>query len=238
MFAILKREVCSYFTSPIGYVFIAVCMLTSGTTFAASSLSAGIADITPVFEFMFVVLMVFVPLLTMRLMSEDKRQKTDQLLLTAPISLVGLVAGKFLAAYAVFLLGILILPVYGVILSFYVDVTWITIWGNFTGLALLGGVYTALGMFISSLTENQTIAAVGSIFLNFALSLLNAILSFIPERFINDTMIEVFKGISVYDRYMSFTLGIFTTTNVLFFVSFIVVFIFLTGRIIEKRRWS
>lgn len=234
MIAVLKREICAYFTSPIGYVFIAVCMLTSGIWFFASVLASGKADISPVFQFMFFVLMIFVPVLTMRLMSEEKRQKADQLLLTAPISLAGLVIAKFLSAYAVFLLGVSVLPIYGIVLSFFAEVAWITIWGNFAGIALLGGIYVALGLFISSLTENQMIAAVGSMFLNLTTILLGAVAAAIPIDFIA----EIFKSISVFDRYMQFTLGIFTLSNVLFFASIIAVFVFLTGRVIEKRRWS
>ncbi|MCL2108089.1 MAG: ABC transporter permease subunit [Oscillospiraceae bacterium] len=238
MFAILKREFRAYFTSPIGYVFVAVCMLTSGLVFRAEALVYGSADISGVFRFMFVVLMVAVPLLTMRLMAEDKRQKTDQLLLTAPISLNGLVAGKFLAAYVVFLLGIGIIPIYGVVLSFFADVAWVPIWGNFLGIALLGGIYVALGLLISSLTENQMIAAVASIFLNFVISLLNTIVAFIPARFLTDSVVSFFKQVSVYERYVQFTLGIFKVSNLLFFVSIAAVFVFLTARLIDVRRWN
>jgi ABC-2 type transport system permease protein len=234
MFAIFKREVGAYFTSPIGYVFVAVCMLTSGLWFYMDALSVGSADFTGVYQFMFIVLMIFVPVLTMRLMSEDKRQKVDQLLLTAPISLTSLVTGKFLSAYAVFLLGVCVLPVYGIVLSFFASVSWMTLWGSFVGLVLLGGIYVALGLFISSLTENQMIAAVGSIFLNLIIFLMTPLASYIDVRFISNAI----KSISVFERYVEFTLGIFTFSNMLFFITVIAGFLFLTVRILEKRRWA
>ena len=99
MFAIFKRELKAYFTSPLGYVFLAIFYAFSGLFFYIFSLSVGSTDISSVFLMMFIVLMVFVPLLTMRLLSEDKKQKTDQLILTAPVSLLSIVMGKFLAAY-------------------------------------------------------------------------------------------------------------------------------------------
>jgi len=234
MLAILKREIGSYFTSPIGYVFVAVCMLTSGLFFYINSLSAGSTDLSSVFVIMFFILMIFIPVLTMRLMSEEKRQKTDQLVLTAPVGLFGLVTGKFLSAFTVYLIGIAVLPVYGVVLSFFVHISWMTLWGNVAGIILLGGVYVSLGLLISTMTENQMIAAVGSMFLNLVIFLLDALSSIIPFKILSDA----FKGISVYNRYIEFTMGIFTLSNVLFFVTFIAVLLFLTARVIERRRWA
>jgi ABC-2 type transport system permease protein len=183
---------------------------------------------------MFFVLMIFVPVLTMRLMSEEKRQKADQLLLTAPVSLIGLVTGKFLSAYAVFLLGVSILPIYGIVLSFFTDISWITLWGNFVGILLLGGVYVALGLFVSSLTENQMIAAVGSIFLNLVIFLMNTLSAVIPVRVISRTL----RHISIFDRYVEFTLGLFVVANILFFLTIVAIFLFFTVRVLERRRWA
>ncbi|MCL2696835.1 MAG: ABC transporter permease [Oscillospiraceae bacterium] len=234
MLAIFKRELTAYFTSPIGYVFVAACILTSGIVFYLFSLGQGSTDLTAVFQFMYFVLMIFVPVLTMRLMSEEKRQKADQLLLTAPVSLIGLVTGKFLSAYAVFLLGVIILPIYGIVLSFFVSISWMTLWGNFAGLLLLGGVYAALGLFVSSLTENQMIAAVGSMFLNLVIFLMNALASVIPVQIVSNTL----RSISIFDRYIDFTLGMFIVANILFFITVMAIFLFLTVRVLERRRWA
>ena len=176
MFAIFKRELKAYFTSPLGYVFLAIFYAFSGLFFYIFSLSVGSTDISSVFLMMFMVLMVFVPLLTMRLLSEDKKQKTDQLILTAPVSLLSIVMGKFLAAYAIFAIGVAVMPVYGFVMSTFATVSWLPIWGNTVGLLLLGGIFVSIGLFISSLTENQMIAAIGGFFINLMILLMNCLL--------------------------------------------------------------
>ena len=234
MFAIFKRELKAYFTSPLGYVFLAIFYAFSGLFFYIFSLSVGSTDISSVFLMMFVVLMVFVPLLTMRLLSEDKKQKTDQLILTAPVSLLSIVMGKFLAAYAIFAIGVAVMPVYGFVMSTFATVSWLPIWGNTVGLLLLGGIFVSIGLFISSLTENQMIAAIGGFFINLMILLMNTLKSALPNGFLQD----VLSSISVYSRYSEITSGIFSLSSLIFFVSVIFIFLFLTVRVLEKRRWA
>ena len=234
MFAIFKRELKSYFTSPLGYVFLAIFYAFSGLFFYIFSLSVGSTDISSVFLMMFIVLMVFVPLLTMRLLSEDKKQKTDQLILTAPVSLLSIVMGKFLAAYAIFAIGVAVMPVYGFVMSTFATVSWLPIWGNTVGLLLLGGIFVSIGLFISSLTENQMIAAIGGFFINLMILLMNTLKSALPNGFLQD----VLSSISVYSRYSEITSGIFSLSSLIFFVSVIFIFLFLTVRVLEKRRWA
>ena len=234
MFAIFKRELKAYFTSPLGYVFLAIFYAFSGLFFYIFSLSVGSTDISSVFLMMFIVLMVFVPLLTMRLLSEDKKQKTDQLILTAPVSLLSIVMGKFLAAYAIFAIGVAVMPVYGFVMSTFATVSWLPIWGNTVGLLLLGGIFVSIGLFISSLTENQMIAAIGGFFINLMILLMNTLKSALPNGFLQD----VLSSISVYSRYSYITNGIFSLSSLIFFVSVIFIFLFLTVRVLEKRRWA
>ena len=234
MTAILKRELSAYFKSPIGYVFIAVSFLFSGFFFWYFTLSVGNTDVSFVFLGMFYVYMIFVPVLTMRLMADENKQRTDQLLLTAPIGLMRLVAGKFLAAYLVFLLGDIVMLMYGVVLSFFAAVNWALILGNFTALALIGAVFVSAGLFVSTLTESQMVAAIGSIALNVAMALINVIASVIPIQLISD----VLSQISVFDRYYEFTTGIFSVSGVVFFASAAFIFLFLTVRVLERRRWA
>lgn len=234
MFAIFKRELKAYFTSPLGYVFLAIFYAFSGLFFYIFSLSVGSTDISSVFLMMFIVLMVFVPLLTMRLLSEDKKQKTDQLTLTAPVSLLSIVMGKFLAAYAIFAIGVAVMPVYGFVMSTFATVSWLPIWGNTVGLLLLGGIFVSIGLFISSLTENQMIAAIGGFFINLMILLMNTLKSALPNGFLQD----VLSSISVYSRYSEITSGIFSLSSLIFFVSVIFIFLFLTVRVLEKRRWA
>lgn len=234
MFAIFKRELKAYFTSPLGYVFLAIFYAFSGLFFYIFSLSVGSTDISSVFLMMFIVLMVFVPLLTMRLLSEDKKQKTDQLILTAPVSLLSIVMGKFLAAYAIFAIGVAVMPVYGFVMSTFATVSWLPIWGNTVGLLLLGGIFVSIGLFISSLTENQMIAAIGGFFINLMILLMNTLKRALPNGFLQD----VLSSISVYSRYSEITNGIFSLSSLIFFVSVIFIFLFLTVRVLEKRRWA
>lgn len=234
MFSIFKREFRAYFTSPLGYVFLAIFYAFSGLFFYIFSLSIGSTDISGVFLMMFIVLMVFVPLLTMRLLSEDKKQKTDQLILTAPVSLLSIVMGKFLAAYAIFVIGVAVMPVYGFVMSTFTTISWLPIWGNTVGLLLIGGIFVSVGLFVSSLTENQMIAAIGSFFINLMILLMNTLTSALPSGIFKD----VLASVSVYSRYSEITNGIFSLSSLIFFISVIFIFLFLTVRVLEKRRWA
>lgn len=239
MLAIMKREFESYFTSPLGYVYLAVFYGFSGLFLWLTCLTAGTASLSGTFLWMFFIMMILIPVLTMRTMADDKRQKTDQLTLTSPVSLFGIVAGKFLASFLIFLIGAVILLIYAVFLAGAAENAgntfgWAEVWGNFVGLCLMGGVFISAGIFISGLTENQMIAAVGSIGVNIVLCLFDIIASYIPI----ESLKSVLNSLSVFYKYQEFTYGIFSLKNVLFFVSLIVIFNFLTMRTIERRRWS
>ena len=114
------------------------------------------------------------------------------------------------------------------------EFAWATFWGNFVGMILMGGVFISVGIFISNLTENQMIAAIGSIGANIVLCLFDIISNYIPVEGIR----SVINSLSVFYKYEEFTVGIFSLKNILFFVSLIVIFNFLTMRFIERRRWS
>lgn len=230
----MKRELLSYFTSPLGYVFVAVFYLFSGLFLYLFPLYSQTADMSSVYVGMFFVMLVMIPILTMRLMSEEKRQKTDQLLLTSPVSLTRLVLGKFLSAFSILVICVFIFVVYGIVLSCFAEVNWAVIWGNIVGMLLLGSVCASSGLFISTLTENQMIAAVFSIGLNIVFILVDSFAAVMPVKFLQD----VFYSLSFYSRYSEFTLGIFSLSNVFFFLSVAFVFLFLTVRVLEKRRWS
>jgi ABC-2 type transport system permease protein len=170
----------------------------------------------------------------MRLFSEERKHKTDQALLTAPISLVGLVLGKFFAAVCIFLAGLGITLVYGLVISFVAVPNWALILGNFVALALLGMALIAIGMFISSLTENQVVAAVGA----FAIGLLLLLMDSLGSLITNSVFAAIVNGLSFNRHYARFTTGIFDLTGVVFFFCVSAVFVFLTVRVQEKRRWN
>ncbi len=234
MSAIFKREVKAYFNSLIGYIFLGAFFAASGVLFSITSLSYGSADMANMFSMLFFVLLVLIPLLTMRTLSEDKRAKTDQCLLTAPVSMTGLVMGKYLAALLIYAMGVAMTLVYAIVVSFFGAVSWMEVLGNVVGLLLVGAAYIAVGVLISALTENQVIAAVGAFACCLALYLISAIAAVIPVEWIS----KIFSELSFSDRYTTFTYGIFDFSNVLFFISATVIFLFLTVRVLERRRWS
>ena len=234
MLAIYKREMRSYFTTPIGYIFLAIFFAVSGAVFAYSTLYSMTADTTVYFTFMMCVFVVLLPLLTMKLFSEEKKTRTDQLLLTAPISIISMVAAKFLAAYTMFAGSMLVSSLQFLILYRYAVVKTSVLLGNLLAILLVGMVFIAVGTFVSSLAENQLAAAVGTIGLLFvlaAISLLNQFIPFYPIRF-------VLQCISVFSRFQNFTNGIFDIASIIYYLSVTAVFLFLTVRVYERRRWA
>ena len=234
MSAILKREARAYFDSLIGYIFLTAFFAGSGILFSVSSLQYGSTDMSGMYSGLFYILLVLIPILTMRTLSEEKRQKTDQLLLTAPISLSALVIGKFLAAMIIYSIGVCMTLVYAIVVSFFGTVSWLTVLGNVVGLLLLGAAFIAVGILVSSLTENQVIAAIGGFAAMLSLYLIGTIAAIIPINWIA----RILSNLSFSTRYSPFTYGVFDFSNVLFFISAAVIFLFLTVRVLERRRWS
>ena len=242
MKAIFRREFGAYFKSPIGYIFLTAFYAASGVLFGITAVSTssldGLLYLTPdmstMFTLLFYVLMVLIPILTMRTMSEEMKNKTDQCLLTAPINLVSLVVGKFLAAFCVYAMGVAATFVYAIVLNFFVEVHWLEVMGTILGLLLIGAAFIAICMFVSSLTENQVTAAVSGFAAILVMYLISSIASIISVNWIANILYEL----SVLSRYAYFTYGIFDFSNVLFFISMVVVFLFLTIRVVERRRWS
>lgn len=234
MGAIFRREVLSYFTSPIGYIFLAAFYASSAVIFSVVSLENGSTQLDSVFMNLMIILIVLIPILTMRTISEEKKNKTDQCLLTSPVSLFGIVAGKFLAAFLIYVLGVAITLVYAVVVSAFAAPDWTVILGNIVGLVLLGAAFIAVGIFCSSFTENQIVSAVVSFIALTVLYLFTTIGNLIPIEFISN----IFSKLSFLERYYGFTYGLFDLSNVLFFISATVVFLFLSVRVLERRRWA
>lgn len=235
MGAIFRRELKAYFTSPVAYVFIAAFYVYTANYFVNYNMAAGSADMSYAFSSAFVIMMVLLPLLTMRLMSEDKKQRTDQCLLTAPVSLGGIVAGKFFAAVCVFLAAMAIYVPYVIVLySLAGTVEWATIIGTMAALLLLGSSFISVGIFVSSLTESQVVAAIASFIINIFFYMLDMLANSVSNEFVSNIMVSL----GFYSRYNEFTTGVFDLSSVLFFVSTIFIFNFLTVRVLEKRRWA
>ena len=234
MTAIIRRELSSYFSSPIGYIFLAVFYVFSGFYFMVTTLGPRTTDLAGVFGSLFTIVLFLIPLLTMRLFSEDLKHRTDQALLTAPINLTSLVLGKFFAAVFVFALGLSITLVYGVIIATFAPPNWASIWGNYAALLLLGMALISVGMFISSMTENQVIAAVGVFAVSLLLLFIDALSGIVSSPFV----LMLLRSLSFMLRFDGFTSGLFDLSSAMFFFSVSLVFVFLTVRVLERRRWS
>lgn len=235
MIAIFKRELKAYFISPIGYIFIAVFLCVSGFLFSMSTLKAGEgSSVASWFMFVLIMFIVLIPLLTMRLLSEDRKSKTEQVLLTSPVTLGGVIFGKFLAAYVVFAGTFLVSCLNCLILYKYTEPNTAIIFGNMIAILLIGGAFIAIGLFISATTENQLIAAIITIFAILGLLIVGQLSNYVD----NYVLRVIIDSISVMSRYNYFTYGLFDINSTIYYVSIMAIFLFLTIRIYEKRRWS
>ncbi|MEN6480338.1 MAG: ABC transporter permease subunit [Anaerolineales bacterium] len=234
MRAILKREFRAYFQSPLGYVFVAALYFFSGYYLFTYNLYGGTTNMTRLFGLLFPVVLFLVPVLTMRLLSEDRRLKTDQLLLTSPVTPLDIVLAKYLAALAVFVIGILAPLLHAAVLSFYGPLDWPAVVGNWLGLFLLGAALIAIGMFLSSLTESQVVAAVAGFVVSLFLMLVDALALVVDSAFWQ----EFFRQLSFNKRYEPFTLGILELPGVVFFLSIGALFVLLTVARLDRERWG
>lgn len=234
MKAIAKRELKSYFSSPIGYVCIAVLLSLFGFWYYNVMLSGSSSMITNVYGTMFIWCMMIIPILTMRSMSEERKNKTDQALLTAPVGVGSIVMGKFLAAFAVYFIALTgsLLP--AAVISCFSKPSWAVILGNYIGSLLYGAAMISIGVFISSLTVSQVIAAIGT----FAVSVFLMIIGQAGTSVSGTFLYKLITWISFDSRYHPFTQGMFDISGVVFFISVVAVFVFLTARKLESRRWS
>lgn len=235
MGAMYKREIRAYFNSPLGYVIIAIVVAMSGTFFS-TILSAGLSYIQYIFSNLLVIIMAVIPLLTMRLISEDKNLKIDQLLLTSPTSISSIVWGKFLAAITVFFLSISVTFVYMIILASLSTPNWNIFFGNFIGVFFMGCALISVGLFISSTTESQVIAGIVSYAVIMIIGFFDLIAFLIPSEL--DFLSKILLELSFNAKLNDLVNGILNISHFVFFTSIIIVFNFLTGRMLEKKRWS
>ena len=181
MTAIYKRELKSYLTSMVGYLFIFFVLVLTGIYFSAYQLSAAYPKFETTLSAVTFVFLIGVPILTMRVLAEERKQKTDQLLLTAPVSVGNIVTGKYLALVTVYAIPILVLCTYPLIMSKFGTVDFGTAYTAILGFFLLGCANIAIGLFMSALTESQVIAAVLTFVLLFAFYMMNGISSFFSK---------------------------------------------------------
>ena len=234
MAAIFKRELSSYFNSAVGYVVLAVFWFFSGLSFYTYCLLYNTSSMSMFFASMFLMILLIIPLITMRTFAEEKRQKTEQALLTAPVNLFEIVFGKFLAAFVMFAMCTAIFLLYAIIIATFTAPDWAVFFSTMLGLLLLGGAVIAIDMFISVLTESQIIAATVSIGVGILIERLSSIANYINTQWVTDLI----NKISFDKHFSNFSTGIISLPSIVFFLTGTALFLFLSARVFEKRRFS
>lgn len=287
MIAVFKHELKNYFQSLTAYVFGAFLLVFVGIGAMLYNLSAAVSNFEFVLSFSSLIFVIIVPILTMRVIAEERRQKTDQLLYSLPLSTTKVILGKYFALLVVYLVPLCVIATYPLIFSQYGDVYLPTSYGSMFAFFLMGASLIALGIFISSLTENQGFAAgigIAAILLNyfsvslaeyvsatalgsaFTIFILAALLGFVIHHLTkNDTLAygvsltlmalttvmyfidesnfegllpDIMKKLSLFDRLDTFVNGVFDMTAIVYFLSVIVFFLFLSVQSLEKRRYN
>jgi len=287
MLTIYKKELRSYFTSMIGYVFIAFFLVIIGINFLFTNLIGGYANFEYALSGIVFIFVLLVPLLTMRLIAEENKQKTDQLLLTSPISARAIILGKFFAVFTIFLIVMAITCTYPLILVKFGTVSLATAYATIVGFTLLGGAYLAMGLFFSALSDSQVVAAIISFIVFIFTVLMDSIAKILPTdnksawiifsvilliiclivflmmhnltvtigtglvgelllttiyimqpTLFDGLVVKVMEWFSVITRFDTFALGIFDLSSVVYYISIIFIFLYLTTQAIKKKRWS
>ena len=235
MIAVYKKEMRSYFTSVIGYVFLVLYLAIAGAVFCYTTLFSMSSDVTQFYTLMLIISSVMLPLLTMKSFSEERKAKTEQLLLTSPVSIIGIVVGKFLAAYTVFAACMVLNSLYFLFLIDYATLKFAVLVGNLVAILLVGMVYIAIGLFVSSLTENQLSAAIGTIAIILGFLIIGLAGTLVPASY---KIRYVFDFISIFSRFQAFTAGYLDVAALVYYISVAFIFVYLTVRIYDRRRYS
>lgn len=234
MISIFQRELRSYFNSMIGYVYIAAVLFFIGVYFMAYNLQGGYPKFSYALLSLTSIFMFVIPILTMKSMAEERRAKTDQLLLTAPVTLTGIVLGKYLAMVAVMAIPVALSGICPLIIAANGTAYLKSDYASIAAFLLLGCVYVAVGMFISSLTESQIIAAIGTFAVLLVLNLWNGFMSFLPV--IVSDVLSKFAFSNVFANFAQYDM--FDMGGLVLYLSLAFLFVFLTVQTLQKRRWN
>lgn len=233
MFPILKREIRSYLYSPISYVLIGTFIFLFSVFFLLFSVNYQKAEMAQALSMAGLILVFLIPLLTMKVLTDEKKYGTDVLLFTTPLSTEKIVLGKFFSICFLYLVMIFISLIYPATLMLFGTPSLEPIAGGYFGMLLLGISMISLGLFTSAFTDNQVVAAVFS----FLSLLFMWIIDQIATSF-GGVFGKILTWISLLSRWDDFSKGILDLRAVLYYISFTFVFVFLTVRVIEKRRWT
>lgn len=231
MGGIIKKELRQYFKSMTGYVFIAMFLVITGFYFVAGNLMSQDGDIRTFFASIFPVVVFLIPILTMRSYSEEKKQRTDELLLTSPIRITWVIGGKFCATMLVFLLALGITLLYPVVLAALGVSDPLVTAGNYLGMILMASSFVSIGLFVSVQTENQLVAAAVTYALLLLLYLMGSV-----KSFAGGVAGELMSFMAIASHFEEFTYGIFNIANVIYFISITALFLFFSVYSLESKR--
>ena len=237
--ATFRRELRAYFFSPLAYVVLCFFLLVSGVIFIFlvgqlnDPRSGGGPPLGFFFQTTWLLLLLIVPVLTMRLISEELRSGSIEVLMTAPVTEGQVVAGKFLAALAFY--GILWLPtvVYAISINLYEKVDWGPVAAGYLGILLIGSLFVSIGVFASAMTKSQLLAAMMTV----ALILLLFLVSLFGSLTTNDLIKNALGHLNIWDHIEEFASGIVDTRRLVFYLSGTLFFLFLASRALEDKKW-
>ena len=233
MSAIFKREFKSYFTSPLGYVYFAIFLFFEGYFFV-NLYSYGSPNNEIIFPSLSMIVVLVTPVLTMRLLSEDRRQKVDQALLTAPVTVTGIVMGKFLASFAVYALAFSPIVLFELIVTLLSTPNWLIFLNAWLGAMLIGAALIAIGMFISALTESPIISCILTLICFMLLMVLPSLAALTGIEWVTAAATKI----AFVNLFSTFTSSIFHVVDVIFLLCVTAVFVFMSVRAVERRRWA
>ena len=239
---VCQRELRSYFTSYVAYLLLAIFLLLSGYFFYSDLiffvLFGGFTLATGLWQFVFLdmrlVAMLILPLVTMRLFAEEKKLRTFELLMTSPIGLNEIVAGKFMSVFVLFLGLLGLTGLIPLTLALFSDFDWYPILTGYVGLALLGALFLSVGVLASALTENQIVAA----FVSFGLLLFLWLLAGVGSLLGDTPAGQVISYLSFMEHYDHLVRGLVDTRDLVYFASALVLMLFLTHRVVDSTRWK
>ena len=240
MISVLKRELVGYFKNSTAYMLLAIYAFLSALFFCLFVMLNNTSYLGTHFGlWLFIVEIIVVSILSMRFFSEEKKNKTDQLIFTSPVSLSGVVMGKFLGGMTVYIACTLINLVYVFIIDMFGTPDAGTVFANFVGTLLLGACMVAIALFVSSLTENAIVAAGGTAAVFLLLMMVDFVASFLYAWFPQwlHWLPELLQKLNIFLWFDNFAGGIITLESVVFYVTFTAIFLFLTTRVLERRRW-
>lgn len=230
--AIFRRDLRSYFNSPVAYVVIVVFLAIIGWFFTSNLFLMNVASLRVVFELVPLVFLFFIPAITMRLLAEERKSGTLELLTTKPVLDLEIVLGKFLAAWALLAAALLPTLLYLVTMLFLGSIDPGPVLTGYLGLLLMGAVYIGIGIFASSVTENQIVAFILSFLIILTLFLFDKVLMYVPEG-----LASTLEFLGIDYHFGNIARGVIDTRNVIYFLSLLGFSLYLATVSLERRKW-